>query len=56
MNIPSAELVAAVFPGAPIRDEMSEYASLLSSAKAGALLGYVPRYSWRDYVAFPAPT
>lgn len=50
MNRPSAELAAAVFPGVPVREQTGAFASLLSSARATAQLGYVPRYSWRDHV------
>lgn len=44
---PSAELMAAHFPTTPLRD-LSGQQALLSSAKAGRLLGYQPRHSWRD--------
>ena len=50
MNWPSAKLAAAIFPGVPVGDATGVFSSLLSSAKATALLGYVPAYSWRDHV------
>ena len=50
MTTPSAQLMAAVFPDVPIRGELGEFESLQSIAKAKAVLGYQPRYSWRDHV------
>jgi nucleoside-diphosphate-sugar epimerase len=50
MKTPSADLMAAVYPGVPVRGQVGTYETLLSNAKAGRLLGYEPRYSWRDYV------
>ena len=47
-DVPSAELMARHYPDTPIKGELSGCQSLLSSAKAAALLGYAPRYSWRD--------
>jgi nucleoside-diphosphate-sugar epimerase len=43
---PSAELMAAYFPDTPLREVVGTQ-SLLSSAKAGRLIGYQPRHSWR---------
>ncbi len=50
MNTPSRDLMAAVFPDVPIRDGMTDYESLLSNRPAFELLGYEPRYSWRDII------
>jgi nucleoside-diphosphate-sugar epimerase len=50
MNRPSRELMAEVYPDVPIRGDLGEFESLLSSAKAGRLLGYEPRHSWREHV------
>ncbi len=47
MNRPSRELLAEVFPGVPLRGEIGEFESLLSSEKARNVLGYRPQYSWR---------
>ncbi|MET0813200.1 MAG: NAD(P)-dependent oxidoreductase [Microbacterium sp.] len=48
MSRPNAELVAEVFPDVPIAREFGEHETLLSIDKARRLLGYEPRYSWRD--------
>lgn len=47
METPSAELMAAHFPGTPLRGEVSGHQALLSSSYAGERIGYVPRWSWR---------
>jgi nucleoside-diphosphate-sugar epimerase len=44
----SASLAAEVFPGVPVTRELGEFETLLSIEKARRLLGYEPRYSWRD--------
>jgi nucleoside-diphosphate-sugar epimerase len=51
MNRPSAELMAEVYPSVPIRGGTGEFGTLLSIEKARKLLGYEPRWSWRDHVA-----
>jgi nucleoside-diphosphate-sugar epimerase len=51
MNRPSAELMAEVYPSVPIRGSTGEFGTLLSIEKARKLLGYEPRWSWRDHVA-----
>jgi nucleoside-diphosphate-sugar epimerase len=48
MRRPSAELMAEVYPGVPVRRVLGEHESLLSSDKARALLGYEPTFTWRD--------
>lgn len=48
MTRPSAELMAEVFPGVPLRGEVSGTATLLSIEKARRVLGYEPEYSWRN--------
>jgi nucleoside-diphosphate-sugar epimerase len=50
MNRPNPELMAAVFPGVPLREGSEDFKTLLSIAKAGKLLGYAPKYSWRDHL------
>ena len=47
IDVSSAELMATYFPDTPLR-ELEGTQSLLSSAKAGRLIGYEPRHSWRD--------
>jgi nucleoside-diphosphate-sugar epimerase len=49
MPIPSRMLVTNDYPTTVIRDALTDHASLLSTAKAEALLGYRARYSWRSY-------
>jgi nucleoside-diphosphate-sugar epimerase len=51
MNRPSAELMAEVYPSVPIRGSPTEFGTLLSIDKARKLLGYEPRWSWRDHTA-----
>jgi len=48
MTRPNRELLAEVFPDVPVRDEVGDFTSLLSSKKAHRLLGYQPQYSWRN--------
>ncbi len=50
MRTPSAELMAAEFPGVEVREDLGEHETLLSIGKARRLLGYEPRHSWRDHV------
>jgi nucleoside-diphosphate-sugar epimerase len=50
MTRPSRELLAEVYPDVPLRGEVGEFETLLSNAKAKRLLGYEPRFSWRDHV------
>jgi hypothetical protein len=49
MPIPSRVLVADHYPTTIIRDDLMDYDSLLSSARAQALLGFRARHSWRSY-------
>ncbi len=48
MARPSRELMAECFPSVPITPSLGEFETLQSNAKAQRLLGYVPRYSWRE--------
>jgi len=50
MNRPSRDLLAEVFPDVPLTGEVAEFGSLLSTARASRLIGYQPRYSWRDHL------
>jgi nucleoside-diphosphate-sugar epimerase len=50
MNRPSAELLAEVFPDVPLRSEVSEFGTLLAIDRARQVLGYEPRYSWRNHL------
>ena len=49
MPIPSRLLVAAHYPATVMRNDLAEHASLLSLAKAEALLGFRAKQSWRSY-------
>ncbi len=48
MNRPSRDLMAEVFPGVPVREDIGEYETLLSIDKARRMLGYDPTFTWRD--------
>jgi nucleoside-diphosphate-sugar epimerase len=50
MNRPSSELLDEVFPSVPLRRELGEFDSLLSSDHARQAIGYEPQHSWRDHV------
>jgi nucleoside-diphosphate-sugar epimerase len=49
MDVPSADLMAEHFPGVPLNG-VTGTASLLSSAAAARLIGYTPRFGWRNRV------
>jgi nucleoside-diphosphate-sugar epimerase len=48
MSRSSAELVAEVFPGVPIRKQLGRHETLLSIDKARRIMGFEPEHSWRD--------
>ena len=48
MNRPTRDVLAEVFPGVPLTREIGEFGTLLAIARAKQVLGYEPRYSWRD--------
>jgi nucleoside-diphosphate-sugar epimerase len=50
MNRPSVDLLKEVFPSVPVRGKVGEFETLLSIGKARSMLGYAPRWSWRDLV------
>lgn len=50
MSRPTAELAAERFPEVEVRRELGEHETLLSIEKARRVLGYEPRYTWRDHV------
>ena len=50
MNRPSAQLMAEVFPGVPLRAMTNDFATLLSIHAARRELKYTPRHSWREAV------
>jgi nucleoside-diphosphate-sugar epimerase len=49
-NQTNSELMAEVYPGVPLREGVGEHETLLSIDKARKLLGYNPKYSWREQV------
>jgi nucleoside-diphosphate-sugar epimerase len=51
MDQPSTDLMALVFPGVPLTSPVAEFGTLLSIDRARKVLGYEPRYSWRDHVS-----
>jgi nucleoside-diphosphate-sugar epimerase len=48
MNLPSRDLMAEVFPGVPVRDDLGEFETLLGIDKARRMLGYDPTFTWRS--------
>jgi nucleoside-diphosphate-sugar epimerase len=48
MQRSSRELMHEIFPGVSVPDDLPEHGSLLSSDKARRVLGYNPRWSWRE--------
>jgi nucleoside-diphosphate-sugar epimerase len=50
MNRPSRELMAEVYPAVRYRPTAGDFDTLLSIEKARKLLGYEPRWSWRDQI------
>jgi nucleoside-diphosphate-sugar epimerase len=50
MQRPSVELAAEAFPDVPVTRSLGPHETLLSIEKARRLLGYEPRYTWRDQV------
>ncbi len=54
MTRDSASLMAEVYPSVPIRRELRGRETLLSIERARNVLGYEPRYGWRDEVDAPA--
>ena len=50
MDIPSSELAALAFEGVPLRRPLDGYETLVSIRAAEELIGYRPRFSWRDHM------
>jgi len=50
MSRSNASLLAEVFPGVPVKGQISNNGTLLSIDKAKRMLGYVPQFSWRNEV------
>ncbi len=54
MNVPSAQMMATVFPDVPLARPLEEYETLLAIDAARELFGYSPAHSWRGHVATTA--
>ena len=50
MNVPSAELMARVFPDVPLTRPVEGFETLLAIGAARDLFGYAPEHSWRAHV------
>ncbi len=50
MTRESLDLMAEVYPDVPIRNNIEGHQTLLSIDKARRVLGYEPKYRWRDHV------
>jgi nucleoside-diphosphate-sugar epimerase len=50
MSRPNGELLDEVYPGAGRKRPIEDHESLISIEKARKMLGYEPRYGWRDHV------
>lgn len=48
MNEPSEDLVKRFFPGLPLKKPLKGYETCMSIDKARNILGYIPRYTWRN--------
>jgi nucleoside-diphosphate-sugar epimerase len=48
MDRPSADLLAEVYPTVTLSREVSGFETLLAIDRARSLLGWAPRYSWRN--------
>ncbi len=48
MTTPVTELAAEVYPGVPVTREVGSHDTLLSIEKARRVLGYEPRFGWRN--------
>lgn len=53
MDVPSAELMARVFPDVPLTRPLEGHETLLAIGAARDLFGYAPAHSWRDHVDAP---
>jgi hypothetical protein len=48
MRRPSRDLMADVFPGVSVADDVAEHGTLLGIGKARRVLGYEPTFTWRE--------
>ena len=54
-STPTRELLARFYPDVPVRGELGTYSSLISGARAKAVLGFEATASWRDSVPADDP-
>jgi nucleoside-diphosphate-sugar epimerase len=50
MTRPSADLMAEVFPGVPLKREVQGRETLLSIERARRVLGYEPQHTWQEHI------
>lgn len=50
MDVPSADLMAQVFPDVPVTGPLEGFETLLAIDAARDLFGYAPAHSWRDHI------
>jgi nucleoside-diphosphate-sugar epimerase len=50
MSRSNDSLLAEMFPGVPVKGQVSHNGTLLSIDKAKSMLGYIPQFSWRNEV------
>ncbi len=48
--VPTARLVQDYFPDVPVRRDLPEFGSLVSSSRLVDLLGFAPTMSWREFL------
>ncbi len=48
--VPTAQLIEDYFPDVPVRHDLPEFGSLVSSNRLENLLGFVPAMSWREFL------
>jgi len=53
MPVPSAELMARVYPDTPLTREVGTYETLLAIDGARRLIGFEPEHSWRNTIDAP---
>ncbi len=50
-DVPTRELLDRYYPDIPVRAELQEFGSLISSVAAAELLGFAPTMTWREFLA-----
>lgn len=48
--VPTRELIRQYYPDVPVRDEITEFGSLISCREATDLLAYEPSLTWREFL------